>query len=1056
MNKKKDNDFSQKLKEKLKELFQIEFSTGDDFQFDSSEFDFGIYRIINYKRKEIENFIENDLMKAVEEEFKRYKIQSQNELLEKIKGMEKKIKEDFGENILANGKLKEKYGEIKLVSEYLELKKQTEDADITKSIQSQTFNDLYNFFSRYYEDGDFISKRRYSSKHNKYAIPYDGEEVKLYWANFDQYYIKTGEIFKDYVFTENGWRFIFKTTLAEVEAGNVKGERRYFFLPPDKPVDIKDNICLINFEYRLLTDEDLIEYPVKTKAGVLKKTGITQDDLNAILEDKIIDSLSLTEPKKILLEIRNGKTTLERHLYKYTRKITSDFFIHKDLKGFLERELDYFIKTEVLDIDSLGTEKERYFDRHITRAKVVKNIGKRIIEFLSQIEDFQKMLWEKKKFVLRTDYVITIDRIPEEFHPEIISNKEQVKEWKELGFCEINKKEDLMTKKDLFGAKYKKLPVDTKYFNQDFKERLLEKLTEKDNLDDLIDGILIKSENWQALNLLLEKYKEKVKCIYIDPPYNTGNDEFLYRDKYQHSSWLSMLDNRLKISKELMQKDGLIFTSIGDLDSQNGESYRMQLILNSTFEKRFGNLIWKKRGGIGSFSAKNLSENHEYILVNGNRDSFIYHNLLSKNFLKEYKEKDNRDFFRWMELIGPSQQTKSRRPNLDYGILYDEKNRKIVGFEFKDKKQQRLFFDKIYSNYLFCIKLGGDNTWLIGRDIMEKYYKIGLINVFKENDKYKVKIKKYLHNEDGTINGQIIKSILSDNGIKVGMNVEATKQINNLFSPFDYTYLKPKPVSLIKILIYITTIDHEIVLDFFAGSGTTAQAVMKINKENSGRRKYILIEMAEYFDTVMLPRLKKVCYSFNWKDGKPQDDDGISQIIKYHYLEQYEDTLHNIEFSQEEKGQGILNYLPEEEKSEYLMKYMLKFETEGSPSLLNLKQFTNPFDYKLKIISGINKEEIVNIDLVETFNYLIGLKIDRYRYLTDNNGRKYVFVLGERNYRKVAIIWRSTIDINLEKDKENIAKIINDFKPEEIYINGDSLIENYRPIESEFKSRAGV
>jgi len=87
---------------------------------------------------------------------------------------------------------------------------------------------------------------------------------------------------------------------------------------------------------------------------------------------------------------------------------------------------------------------------------------------------------------------------------------------------------------------------------------------------------------------------------------------------------------------------------------------------------------------------------------------------------------------------------------------------------------------------------------------------------------------------------------------------------------------------------------------------------------------------------------------------------------------------------------------------------------------------------------------------------LIGLKINKYRYLTDSNGRKYVFVLGERNYRKVAIVWRSTKDINLEKDKENIAKIINDLKPEEIYINGDSLIENYNPIESEFKNRAGV
>ncbi|GAH91232.1 unnamed protein product, partial [marine sediment metagenome] len=126
------------------------------------------------------------------------------------------------------------------------------------------------FFSRYYEDGDFISKRRYSSKNNKYAIPYNGEEVKLYWANFDQYYIKTGEVFKDYVFTQKGWRFIFKTTLAEVEAGNVKGKRRYFFLSQDNPIYIESNTCIINFEYRLLTDKDLIDYPVKTKSGGLK------------------------------------------------------------------------------------------------------------------------------------------------------------------------------------------------------------------------------------------------------------------------------------------------------------------------------------------------------------------------------------------------------------------------------------------------------------------------------------------------------------------------------------------------------------------------------------------------------------------------------------------------------------------------------------------------------------------------------------------------------------------------------------------------------------------
>jgi len=636
-----------KLREKLRE----------QFQFDSAELDFGIYRIMNYKRKEIENFIENDLIRAIEKEFEKYKVQNQKELLEKIEEKRKeirKLEKELGEKILKNGDLpasagqagiEEKFKDKPFAKEYTELKKRIEEIDITESIQSQVFNDLYNFFSRYYEDGDFISKRRYSSKQHKYAIPYSGEEVKLYWANFDQYYIKAGEIFKDYEFKCKGWKFVFRTVLADVEAGNVKGNRRYFLLSSDlpaprpntfyvyaikcengsvyightedlqkrwdehqtgkvdwtkrnkpvkivhyeeyptleeaikrekelktgfgrkwlkreidsgrarqagNPVQISNKICLIKFEYRPLTEKDLKQYPVKTKEGKTKTTGITQDELNLILKDKILDSLSAcgdaqagitsVESKAILNETEGGKTILEKHLYKYTRKITSDFFIHKNLREFLERELDYFIKTEVLDlsavltaqagIESLDTEKERYFDRHITRAKVIKNIGKRIIEFLSQIEDFQKMLWEKKKFVLKTDYVITIDRIPEEFYPEILKNKDQLTEWTELGFGKVK------TKKDLNG---KKFPVDTKYFSEEFKERLLEKLGELGNLDDLIDGILIKSEDWQALNLLLEKYKEKVKCIYIDPPYNTGSDEFLYKDKYQHSSWLSMM-----------------------------------------------------------------------------------------------------------------------------------------------------------------------------------------------------------------------------------------------------------------------------------------------------------------------------------------------------------------------------------------------------------------------------------------------------------------------------------------------------------------------------------
>jgi len=134
---------------------------------------------------------------------------------------------------------------------------------------------------------------------------------------------------------------------------------------------------------------------------------------------------------------------------------------------------------------------------------------------------------------------------------------------------------------------------------------------------------------------------------------------------------------------------------------------------------------------------------------------------------------------------------------------------------------------------------------------------------------------------------------------------------------------------------------------------------------------------------------------------------------------------------------------------------MLTFETEGSPSLSNLKQFENPFEYKLRIISNdksmARRDNVVNVDLVETFNYLIGLKIIGYRFINENR-RKYAIALGERNNQKTAIVWRATKGLDLKKDKETVDKALSDFKADNIFINGDSFVKDYKPIESEFKA----
>ena len=246
--------------------------------------------------------------------------------------------------------------------------------------------------------------------------------------------------------------------------------------------------------------------------------------------------------------------------------------------------------------------------------------------------------------------------------------------------------------------------------------------------------------------------------------------------------------------------------------------------------------------------------------------------------------------------------------------------------------------------------------------------------------------------------------------------------------------------------------NHNLILDFFAGSGTTAHAVMKLNKENGAKRKFILIEMADYFYTVIIPRLKKVAYSFNWKEGKPQDTDGKGVFFKYQILEQYEDTLDNIELKENKKALELF-------KDEYLLKYFLDYETRESPYLLNIEHLKNPFAYKLKVnLSEVGEPQEMVVDIPETFNYLLGLKVKRIK-ARESDGRRYLFILGEKEGRNIAIVWREYSDSwkeeDFKKDKEFIVNEIKEWQPGIVYINGQSVltptIGEIRYIEPEFK-----
>jgi adenine-specific DNA-methyltransferase len=179
----------------------------------------------------------------------------------------------------------------------------------------------------------------------------------------------------------------------------------------------------------------------------------------------------------------------------------------------------------------------------------------------------------------------------------------------------------------------------------------------------------------------------------------------------------------------------------------------------------------------------------------------------------------------------------------------------------------------------------------------------------------------------------------------------------------------------------------EFVLDFFAGSGSTGHAVINLNREDGGQRKFILVEQADYFDTVLLVRLKRITFSPEWKDGKPkrlatpEEAERSPRIMKVVRLESYEDTLNNLELRRTKEQQDLLDH-PEAQgadklKEQYMLRYMLDVETRGSQSLLNIAAFMDPTVYKLKVKRpGSDESREVNVDLLETFNWLIGLKVE--------------------------------------------------------------------------------
>ena len=658
----------EKLKTLLRELFQL----------DQPDLDFGLYRIMNAKSAEVSQFLDDDLLPQVRGAFALYRSADKKVLQKSLAKMVAGVE--------AAGLNPDDSDRVRTLRAQLE----TDAVDIA-ALESEVYDHLYTFFRRYYSEGDFLAKRVY--KPGVYAIPYEGEEVTLHWANKDQYYVKTSEYLRDFAFRlrpeddKRPMRVHFQLTdAAENEHGNVKapeGKDRVFILAAhgesDSDFITEENgeqakELVIRFEYRPAT---ITDWP-NDERGEKKKPPV-QKDLIALAARRIL-AVTDTALAPWIAElakrhvISSGEpadySRLEAQLRRYTARNTFDYFIHKNLGAFLLRELDFYIKNEVMHLDDVENESAPRVEQYLSKIKVIRKIAGKVIDFLAQLENFQRKLWLKKKFVIETQYCITVGSIPEEFYTKIAANEAQHEEWVTL-FAINEIKGDLIAPgyssplRPEFLKAHPTLVVDTRHFGAGFTECLLDAMGD---VDEQTDGVLFHSENFQALSIMQARYRRQVKCIYIDPPYNTDASAIAYKNDYKDSSWLALVENRLVESQLCLRQDGITCIAIDDT-----EFARLKCLVDEVCSpSAILGVVSVRSNPAGRSTPKGFAEAHDYSLfVAASEAAAVGRVPRTSEQRARYSERDHIGPFEWVNFRkhGGREATREARRRMFYPVF---------------------------------------------------------------------------------------------------------------------------------------------------------------------------------------------------------------------------------------------------------------------------------------------------------------------------------------------------------------------------------------------------
>ncbi|GAA7392148.1 hypothetical protein MM0346_11760 [Helicobacter pylori] len=633
---------------------------------------------------------------------------------------------------------------LKAKSKYYQSKKQELEKFIdlkcqdNNDLKEELFDKLYSFFKRYlsanggiyFNDTPLYDSLYTKSGYEKCSLKKD---TALFYKTKDLYYVKSETMYKDFCFELENMVFNFDTSSLESKKNNEKIELVFNL----KDADTKTNT--LNFSVTL-----------SSKGNQIKMSEILKECFNQ--------------------GVKLDEEILKKAFAKFKKQGSMDYFIHKNALGFLKEQLDLYL------FEYLFKEMTAFDAKRLNEINTIKEVALKVILLVSEFENELCKIWNKPRFVLNSHFIVSLDQLKAKNYDlnKITSHKnypKQVKEWQDL---------NLKTTDNLLENEF--LPLDTLYF-KDLEEEIKNLFNE-----DEINGTLIKSENYQALNSLKNRYKEAIDCIYIDPPFNTGSD-FAYIDKFQDSTWLSLMHNRLELAYDFLSPQGSFY-----LHLDNNANYLGRMLLNDIFDKEnFRNeIIWYYSNKMAN-SGNSFAKNTETILNYSKNEEYIF-----------YRQKE---------------------PRSEPVLLSKREGRDGKNMRARDENG-KVIYELSHERYV-------DTLWNIPN--------IG------------------------------------------STSTERVKNNENLTQ---------KPEKLLERIIQVSSDENSIILDFFAGSGTTCAVAHKL------KRKYIGIEMGEHFDSVILPRLKKVIGGF--KSGAAKEFNG-GGVVKVYALESYEEILRKIKYEDNDK-----------------------------------------------------------------------------------------------------------------------------------------------------------